>query len=215
MHAYLVQNGGAIVWTAVSAKPSSIVARERNANQAEYTWRIELQQNEQMIDQTYVRMKDADYITDGFDFGQDLSKEFNKKRSAIYSFIGDATVAANSMTVHTDQTTIIPLGLDVTAAGDYVIAMPEGVEGVGVTLVDNELGVRTYLNLMDYPVTLTAGKTNSRFTLEISPIQQISTDLESSEISGQNSDVRKVMIDQILYIIKDGVMYDARGARVQ
>jgi len=213
MHAYLVQNGGEIVWTAVSAKPSSIVARQRNTEPEEYNWRLELQQNNQMIDRTYIRMKDLESVTDGFDFGQDMSKEFNKKRSAIYSFIGTEKVAANSMTVHTDQTTIVPLGLDIKSAGEYVISLPEGTNGVGVVLVDSITGTRTNLGLMDYEVSLTAGKIDNRFFLEISPIVQTPTDVEA--VSDQHSAVRKVMIDGILYIVKDGQVFDARGSRVK
>lgn len=213
MHAYLVQNGGEIVWTAVSAKPSSIVARQRNTEPEEYNWRLELQQNNQMIDRTYIRMKDLESVTDGFDFGQDMSKEFNKKRSAIYSFIGTEKVAANSMTVHTDQTTIVPLGLDIKSAGEYVISLPEGTNGVGVVLVDSITGTRTNLGLMDYEISLTAGKIDNRFLLEISPIVQTPTDIEA--VSDQHSAVRKVMIDGILYIVKDGQVFDARGSRVK
>ena len=39
--------------------------------------------------------------------------------------------------------------------------------------------------------------------------------VEKPSVSGQPSEVRKVMIDGILYIVKDGKMYDARGARVE
>ena len=216
MHAYLVQNGGAIVWTAVSAKPSSIVARQRNTEPEEYNWRLELQQNNQMIDRTYIRMKDLESVTDGFDFGQDMSKEFNKKRSAIFSFIGTEKVAANSMPVHTDQTTIVPLGLDIKSAGEYVISLPEGTNGVGVVLVDSITGTRTNLGLMDYEVSLTAGKIDNRFLLEISPIVQTPTDVE--EVTGDGLQVtgaRKVIIDQKMYIIKDGKIYDAQGRQVK
>ena len=216
MHAYLVQNGGAIVWSAVSAKPSSIVARQRNTEPEEYNWRLELQQNNQMIDRTYIRMKDLESVTDGFDFGQDMSKEFNKKRSAIFSFIGTEKVAANSMPVHTDQTTIVPLGLDIKSAGEYVISLPEGTNGVGVVLVDSITGTRTNLGLMDYEVSLTAGKIDNRFFLEISPIVQTPTDVE--EVTGDGLQVtgaRKVIIDQMMYIIKDGKIYDAQGRQVK
>ncbi len=216
MHAYLVQNGGAIVWSAVSAKPSSIVARQRNTEPEEYNWRLELQQNNQMIDRTYIRMKDLESVTDGFDFGQDMSKEFNKKRSAIFSFIGTEKVAANSMPVHTEQTTIVPLGLDIKSAGEYVISLPEGTNGVGVVLVDSITGTRTNLGLMDYEVSLTAGKIDNRFLLEISPIVQTPTDIENVQGDNvQGTKVRKVMVDGILYIVKDGKVFDARGAKVK
>lgn len=216
MHAYLVQNGGEIKWTAVSAKPSSIVARRaRKEANNEHEWRIELRQDTTFLDQTYVRMTNLEQVTDSFDFGQDLVKELNS-RSNIYTFIGYEKVAANSMTVHTDQTTVIPVGANIRADGEYTFAMPEGTNGVGITLIDTEANVRTSLSALDYTVTLSAGEYTNRFFLEISPVQNMPTDL--GNVQGDNvqgTKVRKVMIDGILYIVKDGKMYDARGARVE
>ena len=71
---------------------------------------------------------------------------------------------------------------------------------------------------MDYTVYLEKGTHDNRFWLEISPVQQTPTDIEL--INGENGDaslngVRKVLIDGILYIVKDGKLFDARGARVE
>lgn len=217
MHAYLVQNGGVINWTAVSAKPSSIVARRVNEQPAtEYEWRLALTSDSVLIDQTYVKMSNIEQVTDTFDFNQDMIKEFNAYRSDIYTYIGYERVAANSMPLQTEQTTVIPVGVKIKTAGEYTFAMPDGTNGVGVTLVDTQTGVRTNLGLMDYTVTLTAGSFNQRFVLEISPIMQTPTDIE--EVTGdgvQVTGVRKVLIDQKMYIIKDGKVYDARGAKVK
>ena len=214
MHAYLTQIKSAIVWTAVSAKPSSIVARRAGKEATkEYNWRIELKQDTTFLDQTYVRMTDLEQVTDNFDFGQDLIKELNS-RSNIYTFIGYEKVAANSMTLHTDQTTVIPVGANITTEGDYTFALPDGADGIGVTLIDEETGTRTNLSAgMDYTVYLEKGTHDNRFWLEISPVQQTPTDIEA--VSGLPSEVRKVLIDGILYIVKDGKLFDARGARVE
>lgn len=219
MHAYLTQIKNAIVWTAVSANPSSIVARRASKEATkEYNWRIELKQDTTFLDQTYVRMTDLEQVTDSFDFGQDLIKELNS-RSNIYTFIGYEKVAANSMTLHTDQTTVIPVGANITTEGEYTFALPDGADGIGVTLIDEETGVRTNLSAgMDYTVYLEKGTPDNRFWLEISPVQQTPTDIEL--INGENGDaslngVRKVLIDGLLYIVKDGKLFDARGARVE
>ncbi len=214
MHAYLTQIKSAIVWTAVSAKPSSIVARRAGKEATkEYNWRIELKQDTTFLDQTYVRMTDLEQVTDNFDFGQDLIKELNS-RSNIYTFIGYEKVAANSMTLHTDQTTVIPVGANITTEGDYTFALPDGADGIGVTLIDEETGTRTNLSAgMDYTVYLEKGTHDNRFWLEISPVQQTPTDIEA--VSGLPSEVRKVLIDGILYIVKDGKLFDARGARLR
>ena len=213
MHAYLTQIKSKIVWTAVSAKDvSSIVARRaRKEADNEHEWRIELRQDSTFLDQTYVRMSNMEQVTDSFDFGQDMIKELNS-RSNIYTYIGYEKVAANSMTVHSDQTTVIPVGANIRADGEYTFAMPDGTSGVGVTLIDNVENTRTNLSALDYTVTLSAGEYTNRFFLEISPVQNTPTDIEA--VSGQPSEVRKVMIDGILYIVRDGKMYDARGTLV-
>lgn len=218
MHAYLVQNGGEIKWTAVSAKPSSIVARKENDMPATtYEWRLTLNQDSNMVDQTFVRMTDLEQVTDTFDFGQDMSKEFNKTRSNLYSFINYERAAANCLTLNTESNTIIPLGLNIIAGGDYTLAMPDGTNGVGITLVDETTGTRTNLSAgLTYPVTLEKGDYTNRFFLEISPIKTTPTGIEDVQGGNvQSAKVHKVMIDGILYIVKDGKIFDARGARLR
>lgn len=218
MHSYLVQNGGQIIWTNASAKPSSIVSRRENDyQQIDYNWRLELAKDSQMVDQAYIRMSNLEQVTDTFDFGQDLSKEFNATRSNIYSFIGYEKAAANSMPLKTEQTTIVAIGLNIITAGEYTLGMPDGTDGVGVTLVDSETGTRTNLSAgMTYTVTLAAGDYTSRFYLEISPVKETPTGLEpTTDSSLKGREVRKVLIDGILYIVRDGKIFDARGVMVK
>ena len=217
MHAYLVQNGGEIHWSAVNAtpKPSNIVAKQQ-AESKNYEWRLTLTRNEQVEDQAFIRLSNDKKITNNFDFGQDLSKEFNYGRSDIYTLIGYEKAAANSLPI-SEQTTVIPLGLSIEYNGDYTLAMPDRVNGIGVTLVDNQTGTRTNLSAgMDYTLTLNKGDYNNRFFIEISPVQQVPTDIEyvTGDTNGKDT-VRKVLIDNILYIVRDGQIFDARGVRVQ
>ena len=220
MHAYLVQNGGKIHWSAVSAtpnQPSNIVARRQAADEVKnYEWKLTLSRNEQIEDQAFVRLSDDEQVTTEFDFNQDLSKEFNYGRSDIYTLIGYEKAAANSLPF-SEQTTLIPLGLSIEYNGDYTIAMPGRMENIGVTLIDTESNTRTNLSAgMEYTLTLNKGDYNNRFFIEISPIQQTPTNIEyvTGDSNSQDS-VRKVLIDNILYIVRDGQIFDARGARVK
>ena len=217
MHAYMVQYGGNIQWVTSSTSPASIVARDTYAEQPkEIEFRIEIQQNEKMVDQTFVIMSNDDEINANFQFGEDMSKDFNARNANIYTMTADNVAAAGNSLPMSETTTIVPVGVSVKKNGDYTFAIPEGTEGIGVTLVDNETGVRTSLSALDYTVTLQPGDYTGRFVLEISPIAQTPTGVET--VTGEGlpvTGVRKVMIDGILYIVKDGKMYDARGARVQ
>ena len=168
-----------------------------------------------MIDQTFVRLSNDEEVSAGFAFGEDMSKEFNKNRANIYTFIGNEQAAGNTLPM-SEQTTVVPVGVKIASNGDYTFAIPEGTNGVGVTLIDNETGVRTSLSALDYTINLNAGTYDNRFVLEISPIQHTPTDIEAISDEGlEINGARKVLIDGMLYIVKDGKVFDARGNRVQ
>jgi len=221
MYSYMVQYAGAsIYWSQINSTPSGVVARQKDAP-TNIEFRLELQQGEQKADQAFVRLTDDEFVTTGYDFNYDLSKEFNGGKANIYTMItsvtdnqASLTEAAGNVLPMSEQTTVVPVGVKITTDGDYTFSIPEGTEGVGVTLLDTETGIRTSLSALDYTVSLEAGTYNDRFLLEISPIQHIATDVESTGNDAMNG-VRKLLIDGLLYIVRDGKMYDARGARVE
>ena len=221
MHAYLVQNGNKIHWTNVSATPSSIVRRERRDEYIHsFNWRLTLESSTRFEDQTFVRMTNNEQVTDTFDFAQDLIKESKYAHSDIYTYIGTERVAANSMPINTETTTVVKVGLSIDADGEYTISLPDGTtHGIGIDLLDTETGERTHLSAgMSYTVNLTAGEHNERFLLEISPIPANWQGIEeptSDPSQKENEGIRKVLIDGNLYIVRDGKMYDARGTRVR
>ena len=214
MHAYTVQYYGNVTWT-TSVSPAA--APQRNTEyRGEYEFCLEVQQDDQMIDRTYVRLSDDENVTTGFEFGEDMTKQFNSRKANIFTIAGNTSLGGNSLPLSTTQTTVVPVGVSIRNAGDYTFAIPEGTEGIGVTLVDNETGVRTSLGALSYTVNLPKGNYDNRFVLEISPIKTITTGIdEVPSNQGPSTNARKVMIDGILYIVKDGKMYDARGTRVK
>ena len=213
MHAYLIQNGNSFTWTSV-AKPiiSAVVARKMQNDDGYYEFNLEVSANDKMLDRTYVRLTDKEGITTEFDFGQDLSKEMSDSYN-LYTKVGYERLAANNLPLP-QQTTVIPVGLTVTADGTYTFSMPEGTYGKAVTLIDNVTDERTNLGLFDYTVTLTAGDYDGRFLLEMPAINNAATGVEQVA-SDRYSDVRKVLIDGILYIVKGDKVFDARGAMIK
>lgn len=226
MHSYLVQYArDTLEWRQVNTTPAAIAARRAMFAKEPCDFRLELLQDENVIDQAFISMRDDEEVTAEFDFNYDLSKmlygAFTSK-SNIYTFAGNEEVAANCLPFK-EETTVVPVGLTVDEEGEYIFSIPDGTSGVGVTLVDNERQIRTNLALTDYMTYLPAGDHNNRFVLEISPIEQIVTGVEM--INGENGDaslngenvtgVCKKLIDGLLYIVKDGKVFDARGARLQ
>jgi len=221
MHAYTVQYYGKVTWT-TSVSPSSIVAHRTYAEApSEVEFCLELQQNENMIDRTFVRMSNDADVDAEFVFGEDMSKDLNRNKANIYTKVTTlmddeltVTEVAGNCLPMSEQTTVVPMGIMTPNAGTYTIAIPSGTSGVGVTLIDNETGIRTNLALMDYTVDLDAATYDDRFVLEISPMKHLTTDIEGVD-DGQDEKIRKVLIDQQMYIIKDKTVFDARGARVK
>ncbi|MBQ9295707.1 MAG: hypothetical protein IJ204_00760 [Paludibacteraceae bacterium] len=238
MHAYLVQCKNEIRWTAVNATPASIVARQRQEAQNDYTWTLLLENGDDKSE-TFIRLTDDEQVTDTFDFGQDMYKEFrdgflldengdpiwdnniyNYKQgtlhSDLYSLIGTERVAANSLPLNSETTTIVPLGVRAKAAGEYSISLPDGSDGVGVTLVDSETGTRTNLSAgLFYTLDLPAGQTENRLYLEISPVKHTATGIGETDSEPVRNAIRKVLINGILYIVRDGQLYTVTGARVE
>ena len=85
-----------------------------------------------------------------------------------------------------------------------------------VWLIDHETGAATDLLYDTYTFSAPAGTTRGRFTIQgVFKAPQITTDLEpTSDSSLKGREARKVLIDQKMYILLDGAMYDATGKRV-
>lgn len=213
---YMVQYSGASLnWTNV-VTPSVSAPKRQNSAATDLTYKLQLVRGEEEVDHTFVRFSDDENITAAFEFNQDLSKEF-KSGANIYTLTSDQIqVAGNSLPLSTTQTTVVPVGVKIKSAGDYTFSIPEGTDGIGVTLVDNETGVRTLLSALDYTIHLEAGTHDGRFILEISPIYNTPTGIEDpTSDSSLKGRAQKRIIDGVLYIVKDGKIFDARGTRVE
>ena len=228
MYAYLVQWAGTINWQEKSYKgnvyPNSpaqqALQARRNAAAEEgeeelsapeqYTLRLTLHRGEQQLDHTYVRLQEGNVTTD-FDLNYDMTKIINSGAN-IYSLVGTQRIqcAANVQPLQVEAQTIsIPLGVVADQDGLYTFSLPEGTEGMNVSIADSETGTVHNLALGDYQTALTAGTYEGRFALEIQPRQEVSTGCEQTDAAGKS--LRKVLINGNLYILRDGKAYTATG----
>ena len=110
---------------------------------------------------------------------------------------------------------LVPVGVQIAAEGEYTFRMPDGTEGMVVELVDYETNTRTNFLLSDYIVTLPKGTSENRFALHIQPQKDVVTSLENIGEGVNNGEaVNKYLIDGKLYIVCDGIVYDAQGHRL-
>ncbi len=214
-HAYLVQYAGDITWDAVTSNPLVGIKAPRRTNEDTPSRMLQLVLNKdgEQADVTYIsRMEEG--ATEGYDLNLDLSKILSASGNNLYTIAGYYKMAGNCLP---DTVKNVPVGVQIADEGEYTFALPEGTNGVGVVLVDKVANTRTNLALTDYTVNLTAGEINDRFSLELSPVSNVPTGIDNSQFTIDNSQcvVRKVLIDGVLYIVKDGKIYDARGRKIQ
>ena len=230
MYAYLVQWAGAINWMEVKKPISGDVHPNSPAQQAlqarrnaaaeegeeelsapeQYTLRLTLRRGEQQLDHTYVRLQEGNVTTD-FDLNYDMTKIINSGAN-IYSLVGTKQIqcAANVQPLQEEARTIsIPLGVVADQDGLYTFSLPDGTEGMNVSIADSETGMAHNLALGDYQTALTKGTYEGRFALEIQPRQEVSTGCEQTDAAGKT--LRKVLINGNLYILRDGKAYTATG----
>ncbi len=216
MHSYYVQYHGRLHWSLASATPASVASRTYAEAPRSEEFRLEFLRNDKMEDQTFVKLSNDENASANFVFGEDMIKEKNATRANIYTIVENYLPVAGNTLPMSEQTTVVPVGVKIKSAGDYTFSIPEGTDGIGITLVDNETGVRTLLSALDYTIHLEAGTYDQRFILEISPIYNTPTGLEeptsNSSLKGR---AQKVMVDGVLYIVKDGKIFDARGVRLR
>ena len=214
MHAYMVQYEGDINWTTVvNEYPISQLAAKQNTDSEkdQHVLRLELQRNGDREDHTYIQLQN-DGATNMFDMNLDLTK-MTGSGGNIYSIIPSASdpiqAAANVMPI---DECIIPLGVKTTKATSYTFAMPDGTDGIVVELIDYDTNTRTNMLLDEYTVNLGKGTFDNRFALHVQP-SKVTTSVE--DINTNNTGVKKYLIEGVLYMQKDGVLYDAQGKLVR
>lgn len=225
MYAYLVQWAGTINWQekkysgevhpaqqALQARRYAPAAEgeEESTAPEQYTLRLTLNRGEKKLDHTYVRLQEGNVTTD-FDLNYDMTKIINSGAN-IYSLVGTQQIqcAANVQPLQEEARTIsIPLGVVADQDGLYTFSLPDGTEGMNVSIADSESGMAHNLALGDYQTALTKGTYEGRFALEIQPRQEVSTGCEQTDAAGKT--LRKVLINGNLYILRDGKAYTATG----
>lgn len=211
MHAYMVQYAGEIEWSKIvnTDAPSGLAAKKNSSAIDKTMLRLELQQAGETVDKTYVQLRDEEG-TEGFDLNLDLTKIINKGAN-IYTVVNGDQMAGNVVPA---QESIIPLGVVITEAGEYTLTLPSKTNGVTVELVDYETGTSTNLLALDYTVRLIAGTHEGRFALRIQP-SKVTTGVDNLGDEATGDKAKKYLIDGALYLVKDGVLYDAQGKLVR
>ena len=212
MYAYMVQFAGTINWKA-KTMPAQLAARRTGSMPSQHDLRLEIAQGEQ-TDQTFVQLKEAD-ATAEFDMNVDMTKIFNSGMN-IYTLTGSNAIQVAGNAIPMGKATV-PVGVRVDAAGEYTFRMPDGTEGIHVTLIDNQTGTQTDMLMSEYTVTLDAGTIENRFYLVVDPertatsVENIGEEAKGDKAKGQ---IKKFLIDGKLFIRTADGIFDAKGQRL-
>ena len=223
MYSYLVQFAGTIIWS--TKELSSVAARRVATEEEKDKWTLDLHvaQDGTDADHTYIEFRDD--VTDAYDMNSDLVKNANGNQTIVYTLLEKAympdptatvpvRMGANCLAVPAETKTVA-VGVIAGKAGEYTFSMPEGTDGMDVTLIDYELNRETNLSLGDYTAVLEKGTCDARFALRINRKNTV-TSLEGCNGSElRTAGAEKVMINGNLYIRQNGQSYDAQGKRVE
>ena len=158
----------------------------------------------------------SDKYSDEYEIGADLEKMFgNGYTLATYSLNNDTRLAFNAMSTN-DAKSVIPVGIRIPADGSYTFSLNERYADADIEridLIDYETNTVTNLTAEDYTFNATRSQNDERFAINITPRAQTPTDIGDTGIDDTNG-VRKILLNETIYIIRDGRVYDATGKRV-
>ena len=210
MSCIMVQWHGTLTWNTTSTTPALVAARNAE-DEKNYLIQLDLQQGEDYSDHAFVDLKDG--ANSEFVLCEDMMKIVRNGKPNVYVYSGAYDVAYSQVPV-VSQT--IPVGVIIPQDGTYTFTMPTNFDGT-VTLVDTFEQTRTNLGLGDYELYLDRGTINDRFYLEID-IHKVPTAIDGAEDgSGSLKDgkAHKFIENGIMYILKDGEIFDARGTHIK
>ena len=215
MYSYMIQYHGGINWSTKTFNgPAEIAARRTGDMPSQYDLRLELAIDDQLHDQTFLLLDEDKRATAEYDVNLDLTKIMNKNAS-IYTLAGEQRITLSGNTLPMEKATV-PVGVRIATAGEYTFRMPDGTDGISVTLVDNVTGTHTDMLMDEYTITLDAGTIENRFYLVVDP-DRTATSVENVG-SGANGDeakgVEKFLIDGKLFIRTADGIFDAKGQRM-
>ncbi len=216
MYGYMVQYAGTITWSSSGGtlSPSPSAPRRDNAEQKEfYNIKLSVAQDGVDIDHAYIELRDD--ATETYDMNLDLVKAANKEMTNLYTLVDGVEMGGNCLPI-ANTVTIVPVGLRTVASTDYTFSLPDGSDGIEVTLIDYLNNTETNLSLGDYTTHIDQGTCNNRFALRLNRAKVV-TAIEGAENGEmQSAGNEKVLIDGVLYIRQaDGSVFDAQGKRIR
>ena len=218
MYSFFVQiaEGGTMTFTTDGRQqaPAALRASSEQTNPSFEADIVIFNNQEQVADHTGLVINDR--WTPAYEIGGDLEKMFGTaNRTAIYTLSGNTRLAYNALS-YNDALVAIPVGFRAQANGEYTIQLrnTEDIEDVeSIELKDLYNNQTTNLLYNDYTFYSDATQEDSRFVVYLVPKKNTTTDI--STITNGNTENRKIIFNNHLYIIHNGNIYNGTGQMVK
>lgn len=215
-----VGTGGTMNFTTAGRQqaPASIAARNAEERPVKMDVDLILSDNHSS-DQTGIII--CDRYTDAYEIGRDLEKLFGSAYNlSVYTLMEDNTPLAFQALAIRSSMQVIPVGYRAPKQGEYTFHLNEATSSIDLlneqyeqlVLVDYQTGELTNLLYTDYTFYSERTQSNSRFAIYAVPRQNAPTDLPNA--IGSDEEVRKVIYNDHLYILRDGNVYNGMGQKM-
>ena len=215
-----VGTGGTMNFTTAGRQqaPASIAARYAEERPVKMDVDLILSDNHSS-DQTGIIISDR--YTDAYEIGRDLEKLFGSAYNlSVYTLMEDNTPLAFQALAIRSSMQVIPVGYRAPEQGEYTFRLNEATSSIDLlneqyeqlVLVDYQTGELTNLLYTDYTFYSERTQSNSRFAIYAVPRQNAPTDLPNA--IGSDEEVRKVIYNDRLYILRDGNVYNGMGQKM-
>ncbi|MCQ2324441.1 MAG: hypothetical protein MJZ53_06340 [Paludibacteraceae bacterium] len=169
---------------------------------------VTLSKQEKVQDQLYLSASED--AVNAYEIGHDLSKfDVSNTIAQMWCSAYNMKLCDVELPLESDNA-IFPLTITTPKAGEYTIAVTQAPHDAQLFLLHNGTMVAE-LTMGNYALELNKG-TYTDYQLQLVAGHQITTDCE--DVSAENN-VRKVIFNNKLYIIRDNAIYTATGNKVK
>ena len=161
----------------------------------------------------------ADQYSPAYEINADLEKMIGSM--SVYTIFGGYNLAYNALSPD-DAKQFIPIGYVAPSAGEYTFSLDDNSdvnEIDHIYLTDYQESVTVDLMEQDYIFMTTSGKNESRFAINATLKEETDTPTDIDIINGggdlDGEKPIKFIYHDKMYILRNGVLYDATGKKVK
>ena len=192
---------------------TSVLRAPQRERETDERFGVTLTQDGKTCDNLFVTCSDE--ATTAYTRGKDVQKMGDIEGAKIARLWTNAK-GKNLCAIYTACTgneTVIPMNIYAPATGAYNIALTSLPEE-DIYLTRN--GVIVWdLTMSDYTLDLNAGTDNTYALMVVRRINNTATGVDATDNDKRGTDfVKKIIVNDQLFILRDGIMYDAQGKRV-